>query len=575
MDTIFFLILRRMRAPLLVLVFTYAIAMLGLVLIPGVDAEGNVWHMDFFHAFYFVSFMASTIGFGEIPYAFSDGQRLWVTLSIYSTVVAWIYSIGTVLTLIQDPAFRQAVTERHFTRMVRALRDPFYLVCGYGDTGSVLVKALTDSNQRAVVVEIDPERVSLLNMQNLRQYVPVLQGDAGRPVHLLEAGLKHPLCAGVVALTNINEVNLKIAITAKLLHPDISVICRADSHDVEANMASFGTDYIIDPFDTFAGHLATALHSPDLYLLREWLMGADWRQAQEPVRPPRQGFWLVCGYGRFGKAICQCLQAQGIETIVIESAPEKSGTPPGVWVKGRGTEAVTLLEGRIKQAVGLVAGTDDDANNLSIIMTARELNPELFVVLRQNLKDNQSIVHAVQADMLMHPSAIIANRIRMLLATPLLYAFIRIAQKQPGDWASDLLGRLAGLVGERGRLEVWEVELTPANAQALCALLRESRALTLEQLQQDPRQRDRTLPCVALLLKRAKEKVLLPADGAALEENDRLLFCGRADARSAMEWTLQNAYALDYIVTGETRPQGWLWRLLTDFMGKRRVADRG
>jgi hypothetical protein len=50
MNNIFFLIFRRMRAPLLTLVMTYSIAMLGLVLIPGKDAEGNVWHMYFFHA---------------------------------------------------------------------------------------------------------------------------------------------------------------------------------------------------------------------------------------------------------------------------------------------------------------------------------------------------------------------------------------------------------------------------------------------------------------------------------------------------------------------------------------------
>ncbi|MBA1331250.1 potassium transporter TrkA, partial [Candidatus Endoriftia persephone str. Guaymas] len=102
--------------------------------------------------------------------------------------------------------------------------------------------------------DIRQERVNLLALENLRQYVPALCGDARLPLHLTEAGLDHPLCSGVVAITNSNEANLKIAITAKLLHPDITVICRADSHDIEANMASFGTDSIIDPFDTFAVH---------------------------------------------------------------------------------------------------------------------------------------------------------------------------------------------------------------------------------------------------------------------------------------------------------------------------------
>ncbi len=50
------LVLRRMRAPLLVLVGAYAISVLGLVLIPGSDAAGQPQRMDFFHAFYVVTY---------------------------------------------------------------------------------------------------------------------------------------------------------------------------------------------------------------------------------------------------------------------------------------------------------------------------------------------------------------------------------------------------------------------------------------------------------------------------------------------------------------------------------------
>ena len=63
MSIVFYLLLRRLRLPLLVLVGVYAISILGFVLIPGQDNHGNVWDMSFFHAFYFVSFMGSTIGF--------------------------------------------------------------------------------------------------------------------------------------------------------------------------------------------------------------------------------------------------------------------------------------------------------------------------------------------------------------------------------------------------------------------------------------------------------------------------------------------------------------------------------
>jgi Trk K+ transport system NAD-binding subunit len=561
MDNIIFLIIRRMRTPLLALVITYSVAVLGLVLIPGQDADGNLWRMGFFHAFYFVSFMASTIGFGEIPYEFTDAQRLWVAFSIFFTVVVWIYSIGTLLALFQDHTFQNALTERRFTRRIRQLREPFYLVCGYGETGSALVRSLTKRNQHAVAIDIREERVNLLKLENLRHYVPALCGDARLPVHLQEAGLKHPHCAGVVALTDSNQTNLKIAITAKLLQPGITVICRADSHDVEANMASFGTEHIIDPFDTFALHLATALQAPCLNLLQEWLTIGGQDEQHKPIYPPRNGLWVLCGYGRFGKAIYEQLNREGMEVVVIEAQPEMTGMPKNGCILGRGTEAETLHEANIERAVGLVAGTDHDANNLSIILTARQLNDDLFVIMRQNRKDNDEIIEAVNADMVMHPSSIIANRIRVLLGTPLLYQFTHLVLHQDDGWACELVSRLSLLISNQG-MHVWELTCDEETAHAVCLSLNAGNSVALKDLLADPRERTRSLKTIPLLLLRQTERIVLPDKSVLIREHDRILFAGSMTARNSMEWTLQNEHALTYILTGESRPEGWIWRWL-------------
>lgn len=55
-----------MRAPIIVLIVIYAISVFGLTLVPGVDAEGKAAPpLSFFHAFYFISYTATTIGFGK------------------------------------------------------------------------------------------------------------------------------------------------------------------------------------------------------------------------------------------------------------------------------------------------------------------------------------------------------------------------------------------------------------------------------------------------------------------------------------------------------------------------------
>ncbi|MBN2886754.1 MAG: NAD-binding protein [Chromatiaceae bacterium] len=561
MDTIVFLILRRMRAPLLTLIFTYALAMAGLALIPAQDAEGNPASMSLFHAFYFVSYMSTTIGFGELPNAFTDAQRMWVSLSVFATVAVWIYAIGTLIALLQDATFQRAMHERRFRAQVRALREPFYLVCGYGQTGSALVRGLTDRHRLAVVIEIDANRLNLLHLDNHREYVPALCADARKPAALEAAGLKHPLCAGVVALTNVNETNLKIAIAAKLLHPHIRVICRADSREVEANMASFGTDHIYDPFDIFALYIAIAIQAPCLTLLIDWLSGFGGERLRDPLYPPREGLWVICGYGRFGKAMYRHLREQGLEVRVIEALPHQTGEPREGVVHGRGTEAVTLEQAEIGRAVGLVAGTNKDADNLSIVMTALALNPGLFVIARQNHRDNEELFDRVGAHAIMHPSLLIANRIRTRLVTPLLSDFARRARFRDEAWACELVSRVSALVEDRVP-HVWEICLDEEQALAICLAEREGLSLTLEVVLRDPQGRERSIAAIALMLARDERRELLPAPDEILRPGDRLLLCGREEARRRMAWVLQNQHALRYVVHGESPREGPAWRWL-------------
>ena len=146
MNLVTSMILRRMRAPFLLLIAVYSISILGMVLIPGVDDNGNVWHMSFFHAFYFVSYTATTIGFGEIPYPLSDAQRLWAILIVYISVISWFYALGKSISLIQDKTFQDAVIQSRFKRSVDIINRPFFLICGFGETGAALVSALTEEH---------------------------------------------------------------------------------------------------------------------------------------------------------------------------------------------------------------------------------------------------------------------------------------------------------------------------------------------------------------------------------------------------------------------------------------------
>lgn len=555
MHTIFFLFLRRMRAPLLVLIGAYTICIGGLVLIPGIDDQGNPWRFDFFHAFYFVSFMGSTIGFGEIPYEFTAAQRMWTTLALYLTVIAWLYAIGNILTLIQEGAFKRAVVEQRFTRSVRRLNVPFYLVCGYGETGSLLVKALDRRDIQSVVIDENSDNINALTLEDLSFDVPGLCANVEEARHLLEAGLHHPHCIGVVALTDSDDTNIKIAVTSKLLNPSLKVISRAETRRTAANLESFNTDHIINPFDTFADHLAMTLRTPSVHLLYDWLIRLPNQPLHPPITPPR-GMWIVCGYGRFGRAVHRYMEYEGIPTAIIE--PRGELAPKGA-IMGYGTEAVTLRAAGIEKAVGLIAGTDHDANNLSIIMTARELNPNLYVIARQNRRSNDALFDAAKLDLVMQSNRIIVWRILSFLTDPLLGRFLRLARHHNEEWAKSLADRIRASCGEITP-QTCSITINAEQAPAVYTALRQGRSIKLWHLLMDPQDRTQPLPALPLLIVRGKDEILLPDFEEHLQIDDQLLFSAKQKAAARMEWALANLNTLSYIETGEERPDGYVWR---------------
>ena len=180
---------------------------------------------------------------------------MWVTVCIYLTVIGWSYSIVTLIALLQDKGFQNTLTVNRFNRRVRGLREQFYLVCGCGETGNLICRTLDRTGHAFVVIEKDDLRVQELDLQDFKTDTPALAADARNPENLLLAGLKHPKCRAVLAVTNDEEVNLAIAIAVRLLNPSIAVIARGRTPAVTANMASFGTDHIINPFARFAEHL--------------------------------------------------------------------------------------------------------------------------------------------------------------------------------------------------------------------------------------------------------------------------------------------------------------------------------
>ena len=547
------LLLRRMRAPLMALIVVYAISVAGFTLIAGVDATGaTAPPMSFFHAFYFVTYTATTIGFGEVPGAFSDAQRMWATVVIYLSVTGWTYTLLTLLAMFQDRNFLRAMASIRFERRVAHIDEPFHLVLGCGDTGHRLARMFDRLGMRFVVVERDAARLEELELEEFRADMLALNADAGEPQALVRAGLRHPMCRGVLALTNEDKANLAVVTAARLLNPGVPVIARAHGADTVTLMQSFGKAQIVNPFEAFAGQLMLAMRAPGCYRLFDWLTAPQGTELGKEHEPPR-GPWIVCGYGRFGRAVADRLGAEGLQVRIIDPSPPVADRPG--LIAGDGTEPAVLELAEVRSAEGLVVGTDDDLRNLAIASLARSINPKLFTVLRQNDASNSVLIDHFPADLVMRPSEIVADECVALLTSPLLLRFLNTVRRERDAWADEVIHQLRKRCGTRSPT-TWSVRLAAGEAPAIVEYMAGSaRPFTIGDLLRDPDDRQQELEALALLVLRNGRETLLPNDDFALAESDELLFAGRSRGRRRMAITLHNPRVLHYVCTGREAPK--------------------
>ena len=277
---------------------------------------------------------------------------------------------------------------------------------------------------------------------------------------------------------------------------------------------------------------------------------------------------MLCGYGTFGRVMTGALENAGLPVTIIDRAPPAD--PNHSWVKGDGTGHEALQAAGIHDAVGIVAATGHDVNNLSIVVTARQMNPGLFTVLRQNQVANRALFDAFESDFTVVPSEIVSHECLAILTTPLLAPFLDAVRKSDEPWACELLNELTGRFGWDVPT-VWSITLNLAQAPSIYrALMRQEAAPTLDELLLAPVTGRPPLACRPLLLLRERcPPIILPTGDERIRLGDQILLVGTEQARRELGLTLFNGHTLQYVLTGQDSPGGLVWEWLA-----RRRAER-
>ncbi len=140
--------------------------------------------------------------------------------------------------------------------------------------------------------------------------------------------------------------------------------------------------------------------------------------------------FIICGFGRIGRIICQELYEDNIDFVVIEqdaSAIEEIAAEKYLFLEMDATSEEALMAAGILKAKGLVTAVNSDANNVFITLTAKGLRPDIFVLARSSEAKNEAKLKKAGATRVVSPYMIGARRMAHVLKRPTVVDFIDIA----------------------------------------------------------------------------------------------------------------------------------------------------
>jgi voltage-gated potassium channel len=143
--------------------------------------------------------------------------------------------------------------------------------------------------------------------------------------------------------------------------------------------------------------------------------------------------YIICGGGRIGFLICRELMAGKMPCVVIDNNPEviqRAQDEGFLCFKGDATQDKILIEAGIKRAKGVVCVLPSDAENLYVILTAKELNQQVYIISRSEEEASEHRLMRAGADRVMSPYTLGGVRMAMAILRPAMLDFIEITTRQ-------------------------------------------------------------------------------------------------------------------------------------------------
>ena len=140
--------------------------------------------------------------------------------------------------------------------------------------------------------------------------------------------------------------------------------------------------------------------------------------------------YIVCGFGRMGQQIVKDLTHENIPHVVIETNPEqlpKLIAQDIAYVEGNASNDKILIAAGIERAKGLITVAPTDEDNVFITLSARALNPNLYIVARSIQEENENKLRMAGANRVMSPYVLGGRRMATAVLRPNVLDFLELA----------------------------------------------------------------------------------------------------------------------------------------------------
>ncbi len=166
----------------------------------------------------------------------------------------------------------------------------------------------------------------------------------------------------------------------------------------------------------------------------EFLFGGEYKERRRIKKMNKkiselEGHYIVAGFGRVGKQVAQELADEGVDFVIVDRSPleikdaEKNNY---LFIEGDPIKEDVLVKAGIKKAKSLLAALGDDTDNLFLTLTAKSLNPNLYIVSRASEQENVSKLEKAGADKVSLPYQIGGFHMAAIALRPAVVDFLDV-----------------------------------------------------------------------------------------------------------------------------------------------------